>query len=107
MRIIFTGFRSVFFLFICRLDPRATTEEVPYTPLELAAINENTEVFDLLALHYEDNANKKIAQLMIWGLTDSAPDEEFKLLFESVSLDEVELKYFYQIVGKPSQCSHR
>ena len=96
MRIIFTGFRSVFFLFICRLDPRATTEEVPYTPLELAAINENTEVFDLLAPHYEDNANKKIAQLMIWGLTDTAPSEEFKLLFESVSLDEVELKYFFQ-----------
>ena len=60
-----------------------------YTPLEIAAINENTEGFDLLAPHYEDNAKKKIAQLVIWGLTDSVPSAAFKLLFEEVPLAEV------------------
>ena len=74
---------------ICRLDPRAVTEEVGYTPLEIAAINENTEGFDLLAPHYEDDAKKKIAQLVIWGLKDSVPSAAFKLLFESVPLTEV------------------
>ena len=63
-----------------------------YTPLEIAAINENTEAFDLLAPHYEENTKKKIAQLMIWGLTDDVPSAEFKLLFESVPLAEVGLK---------------
>ena len=77
---------------IRRLDSKATTEEVGYTPLEIAAINENTEAFDLLAPHYEENTKKKIAQLMIWGLkSDSVPSAEFKLLFESVPLAEVGL----------------
>merc|ERR1712212_1307563 len=49
-----------------------------------------TEAFDLLAPHYEENTKKKIAQLMIWGLkSDSVPSAEFKLLFESVPLAEV------------------
>ena len=74
---------------MCRLDPRAVTEEVGYTPLEIAAINENREGFDLLAPHYEENSKKKIAQLVIWGLTDSVPSAAFKLLFESVPLAEV------------------
>ena len=60
-----------------------------YTPLEIAAINENTEGFDLLAPHYEENSKKKIAQLVIWGLTDSVPSAAFKLLFEEVPLAEV------------------
>ena len=76
---------------MCRVDPRATTDEVSFTPLEIAAINENTEAFDLLAPHYEENTKKKITQLMIWGLTDDVPSEEFKLLFESVPLAEVGL----------------
>jgi len=72
------------------LDSKATTEEVGYLPLEIAAINENTEAFDLLAPHYEENTKKKIAQLMMWGLkSDSVPSAEFKLLFESVPLAEV------------------
>jgi len=69
------------------LDPKAA--EVGYTPLEIAATNKNTEAFDLLAPHYEDNTKKKIAQLMIWGQTESVPSEDFKLLFKSVPLDEV------------------
>ena len=63
-----------------------------YSPLEIAAINGNREAFDLLAPHYEENTKKKIAQLMIWGLTDDVPSAEFKLLFQSVPLAEVELK---------------
>ena len=77
---------------ICRLDPRTVTEDVPDTPLEIAAINENREAFDLLAPHYEENTKKKIAQLMIWGLTDDVPSSAFKLLFESVPLAEVGLR---------------
>ena len=60
-----------------------------FTPLEIAAINENTKGFDLLAPHYEENSKKKIAQLVIWGLTDSVPSAAFKLLFEEVPLAEV------------------
>ena len=63
-----------------------------YTPLEIAAINENTEGFDLLAPHYEENTKKKIAQLVIWGLTDSVPSAAFKLLFEAVPLAEVDIR---------------
>ena len=77
---------------ICRLDSKATTEEVGYTPLEIAAINGNREAFDLLAPFYEENTKKKIAQLMIWGLTDDVPSAEFKLLFQSVPLAEVGLR---------------
>jgi ankyrin repeat protein len=74
------------------VDPRATTDEVSFTPLEIAAINGNMGAFDLLAPHYEDNTKKKMAQLMIWGLTDSVPSAEFILLFKSVPLAEVGLK---------------
>ena len=77
---------------MCRVDPRATTDEVSFTPLEIAAINGNTEAFDLLAPHYEDNAKKKITQLIIWGLTDSVPSAEFIQLFKSVPLAEVGFK---------------
>ena len=77
---------------MCRVDPRATTDEVSFTPLEIAAINGNMGAFDLLAPHYEDNTKKKMAQLMIWGLTDSVPSAEFILLFKSVPLAEVGLK---------------
>ena len=63
-----------------------------YSPLEIAAINGNREAFDLLAPHFEENTKKKIAQLMIWGLMDDVPSAEFKLLFQSVPLAEVELK---------------
>jgi len=71
------------------VDPRAATEEVAGTPLEIAAMNENTEAFDLLAPHYEDDTKKKIAQLLIWGLTDWVPSAAFKLMFESVPVAEV------------------
>jgi len=71
------------------LDPRAVTEDVDYTPLEIAACKENTKAFDLLAPHYEESIKKKIAQLFIWGLTDKAPSAAFMLLFESVPLAEV------------------
>ena len=74
------------------IDPRAATEEIDFTPLEIAAINSNTEAFDLLAPLYEDNTEKKIGQLMIWGLTDSVPSAEFILLFKSVPLAEVGFK---------------
>ena len=62
------------------------------TPLEIAAMNENTDAFDLLAPHYEDDTKKKIAQLLIWGLTDWVPSAEFKLMFESVPVAEVTLQ---------------
>ena len=77
---------------ICRLDPRAATEEVVGTPLEIAAMNENTEAFDLLVPHYEDDTKKKIAQLLLWGLTDWVPSADFKLMFESVPVAEVTLQ---------------
>merc|ERR1719177_127179 len=70
------------------LDPRAVTEDIDYTPLEIAACKENTKAFDLLAPHYEESIKKKIAQLFIWGLTDKAPSAAFMLLFESVPLAE-------------------
>jgi len=71
------------------LDPKAVTEDIAHTPLEIAASNENTKAFDLLAPQYEDNTKKNLAQLLIWGLTDKTPSAAFKLLFESVPLAEV------------------
>ena len=77
---------------ICRVDPRAVTEDLGDTPLEIAAINENTGAFDLLAPFYEENIKKNLAQLWIWALTDWVPSAAFAQLFASVPLDEVELK---------------
>ena len=77
---------------ICRLDPTAVTDEVSHLPLEIAAVNKNIKAFDLLAPHYEDNIRKQIAQLFVWALTEKTPSEEFKLLFESVPLTEVNKK---------------
>merc|ERR1719184_254842 len=71
------------------LDPKAVTEDIAHTPLEIAASNKNTKAFDLLAPHYEDNTKKNLAQLLIWGLTDKIPSAAFMLLFESVPLAEV------------------
>ena len=77
---------------MCRVDPRAVTEDIDYTPLEIAASKENTKAFDLLAPRYEESIKKKIAQLFIWGLTDKAPSAAFMLLFESVPLAEVKFE---------------
>ena len=77
---------------ICRLDPKAVTEDIAHTPLEIAASNENTKAFDILAPQYEDNTKKNLAQLLIWGLTDKTPSAAFKLLFESVPLAEVKFE---------------
>jgi len=71
------------------LDPRAVTDDIAHTPLEIAASNKNTKAFDLLAAHYEENIKKQIAQLLLWGLTDKAPSAAFMLLFELVPLAEV------------------
>ena len=76
---------------ICRVDPRAVTEDLGDSPLEIAAINENTGAFDLLSPFYEESTKKKMAQLWIWALTDWVPSEEFVQLFASVPLDEVKL----------------
>ena len=75
--------------YICRLDPRAVNDDVADTPLEIAASNKNSKAFDLLSIHYEENTKKKIAQLMIWGLTDDVPNAAFMQLFASVPLAEV------------------
>ena len=72
-----------------RVDLTAVTEEVTETPLEIAASNKNVKAFDLLAPYYEENDRKKIAQLMIWALTDKAPSPAFMLLFESIPIPEV------------------
>ena len=77
---------------ICRLDPKAVTDDIAHTPLEIAASNKNTKAFDLLAAHYEENIKKQIAQLLLWGLTDKAPSAAFMLLFELVPLAEVKFK---------------
>ena len=77
---------------ICRVDPRAVTEDLGATPLEIAAINENTGAFDLLSPFYEESTKKKMAQLWIWALTDWVPSAAFAQLFASVPLDEVKLK---------------
>ena len=79
------------FLLLLRVDLSTVTEEVTETPLEIAASNKNVKAFDHLAPHYEENDRKKIAQLMIWALTDKAPSPAFMLLFESIPLAEVTL----------------
>ena len=79
------------FLLFLRVDLSTATEEVSETPLEIAASNKNVKAFDLLAPHYEENDRKKIAQLMIWALTDKAPCPAFMQLFESIPLAEVTL----------------
>ena len=79
------------FLLLLRVDLSTVTEEVTETPLEIAATNKNVKAFNLLAPHYEENDRKKIAQLMIWALTDKAPSPAFMLLFESIPLAEVTL----------------
>ena len=77
------------FLLLLRVDLSTVTEEVTETPLEIAASNKNVKAFDLLAPYYEENDRKKIAQLMIWALTDKAPSPAFMLLFESIPIPEV------------------
>ena len=79
------------FLLLLRVDLNTVTEEVTESPLEIAATNKNAKAFNLLAPHYEENDRKKIAQLMIWALTDKAPSPAFMLLFESIPLAEVNL----------------
>jgi len=71
------------------VDPRAVTEDLGDTPLEIAAINENTEAFNLLSPFYEESTKKNMAQLWIWALTDWVPSAAFAQLFASVPLDEV------------------
>ena len=77
--------------FICRLDPLAVCEEVPYSALEIAASNEKTsEAFNKLAAHSEGSHKKTVCQLLAWAWKENTPSDKFKELLCSIPATEVE-----------------
>ena len=77
--------------FICRLDPLAKTEDVPYSALEIAASDEKTsEAFNKLAAHCEASHKKTVCQLLAWAWKESTPSDKFKELLSTIPATEVE-----------------
>ena len=77
--------------FICRLDPLAKTEDVPYSALEIAASDEKTsEAFNKLAAHCEASHKKTVCQLLAWAWKESTPSDKFKELLSTIPATEVD-----------------
>jgi len=58
--------------------------------LEIAAMTANEEAFKLLAPHCKEESKKKLAILVLVGLREKTPSIEFKTLFDSIPLSELE-----------------
>ena len=63
--------------------------EAECTALEIAAMTRNELAFDLLAPHCDDDLKKKMAQLVLIGLAEKTPSDEFKTLFSSIPIHKV------------------
>ena len=61
------------------------------TALEIAAMNRNEPAFNLLAPHCDDDLKKKMAQLVLIGLAEKTPSDEFKTLLSSIPMHKVKL----------------
>ena len=65
--------------------------EASCNALEIAAMNRNEPAFNLLAPHYDDDLKKKVARLVLIGLAEKTPSEEFKTLLSSIPMHKVKL----------------
>merc|ERR550517_2411013 len=70
-------------------DPNGVTESNTCTAMEIAAMTGNASSFNLLAPHCKDELKKNLARMVLLALRDKAPSEEFKTLFASIPLAEV------------------
>ena len=87
--------RVFLYLFFTSLDPNSVVEdesEASCTALEIAAMNRNEPAFNLLAPHCDDDLKKKMARLVLLGLAEKTPSDEFKTLFSSIPMHKVKLK---------------
>ena len=87
--------RVFLYLFFTSLDPNGVVEdesEASCTALEIAAMNRNEPAFNLLAPHCDDDLKKKMARLVLLGLAEKTPSDEFKTLFSSIPMHKVKLK---------------
>lgn len=57
--------------------------------LEIAAMTANEEAFKLLAPHCKEDSKKKLANLVLVGLREKTPSNEFKTLFTSIPSSEL------------------
>ena len=57
--------------------------------LEIAAMTGNIKAFKLLAPLCNDQLKKKFSLLVLLGLADSAPTDQFKTIFASIPSEEV------------------
>ena len=81
-------------LLFTSLDPNSVVEyegEASCTALEIAAMNKNEPAFNLLAPHCDDELKKKMAKLVLIGLAEKTPSDEFKTLFSSIPMHKVKL----------------
>ena len=77
------------------LDPNSVVEyesEASCNALEIAAMNRNEPAFNLLAPHCDDELKKKMARLVLIGLAEKTPSDEFKTLFSSIPMHKVKLQ---------------
>ena len=76
------------------MDPNSVVEdesEASCTALEIAAMNRNEPAFNLLAPHCDDDLKKKMARLVLIGLAEKTPRDEFKTLLSSIPMHKVKL----------------
>ena len=76
---------------MCRLNPLAVSDAMPYSALEIAASDgKTTEAFAKLAAHCEESNKKSVCQLLAWSWNENQPSENFKNLLASIPATEVE-----------------
>ena len=81
-------------LLFTSLDPNSVVEyegEASCDALEIAAMNRNEPAFNLLAPHCDDELKKKMAKLVLIGLAEKTPSDEFKTLLSSIPRHKVKL----------------
>ena len=81
-------------LLFTSLDPNSVVEyesEASCNALEIAAMNRNEPAFNLLAPHCDDELKKKMAKLVLIGLAEKTPSDEFKTLLSSIPMHKVKL----------------
>ena len=77
-------------LFICRLDPMAVSEGLPYSALEIAASEGKTSgAFAKLAAHAEGSHKKTVCQLLACTWKENQPSDKFKELLSNIPTTEV------------------
>merc|ERR1712130_414870 len=74
------------------LNPMSSTEEVPYSALEIAAsVGDTTEAFNKLATHCdcEESHKKSVCQLLAWSWKENQPGDNFSQLLSTIPATEV------------------